>query len=773
MLNLFCQNCNELVSATPLETPARDAIGICPVCGAGLSAHRYIAPGTIINGFQIEHEIGRGGMGVVYLARQLNLDRPVALKVLSDEMASDEAFVLAFFREARAAAALNHPNIVQAFDAGVAPQNVYYFVMELIDGTNLEVYTAENGALDMELAFQCAISIADALTYAWNAKSLAHRDIKPENIIWKDNNVFKLADLGLAKDYRESSISADEEMMATPAYASPEVIRGQSDKIGFKSDMYSFGATLYQLFSGRAPFEGNDPMEVCAKQLNEQPRPLIGLKPDVPSRLSMLLDKLMEKLPEKRPEKWEDVLEELKQLYDRWRLSQEMPEAFKKKKGAKPPQKKVAAPAARKKAKSAASLPNYPQKQSSSAPVVIIVLLVLAALGIGGYAWFTFNGEEKAEVKAVESSVIPDNMPESPAEKGSDIEKDWDKFLNSLPGNFRQLTAYERWGILEKFRKGHAGQELPDEAKLLYANSDKAMNEFREEFEEYYKPVRNCMQGDPEDIDSFAQIELLQENIAKILDMAAKYPDWLPEDFTEKTITACGEFKKKLPELQWKLQQTAKADEKRDDEERRKNLAEQRAVLQKNKVLDLRNLCQNLVKSDMDSASQQISDFEEKYSDLLTDSDRTVLSKLTAALPYICASLNTMMEQNRKYLKGVELFPTALPKYTFLRNKNDYMYCELKIQAGTSTYQKFPWTELAKYRKKLIEDIFQNSQTAAYFDPDSQVKLLVQAKLLMSSMDSDEFETMCLDDNGIDSKIYRKAEKIWQQIPGSGSRSGK
>jgi len=333
-------------------------------------------------------------MGVVYLAKQLNLDRMVALKVLSDEMASDKAFVEAFFREARAAAALNHPNIVQAFDAGIAANNIYYFVMELIEGENLEQYTEEHGALDFETAFKCSIKIADALTYAWNSKKLAHRDIKPENIIYKNGTEFKLADLGLAKDYREGSVESEDDMMATPAYASPEVIRGERDKIGFKSDMYSFGATLYQLFTGKPPFEGSDPMEVCDKQLNNQPKPLIGVNEKIPSRLSMLVDKLMEKDPGKRPETWDAVLAELTKINDEWTHRDKVPA------------KKQIIHAPR---PSAPPLPP-PRAEVGIGPIIVFFILLIAAVGAGGYFAYTYVVSSKGEVQQASESEEPDGF---------------------------------------------------------------------------------------------------------------------------------------------------------------------------------------------------------------------------------------------------------------------------------------------------------------------------------------------------------------------------
>ncbi len=316
MLHLFCQNCNKVVVAKRLDQPQQDGIALCPLCGALLPARRHIADGTIINGFKIEKELGHGGMGVVYQAQQLSLNRDIALKILPDEKASNETFIEAFFREARAAASLNHPNIVQAYDAGKTDNEIYFFAMELIKGKNLEDTIAEHGPLDYQTVFMCSICVAKALAYAWDTKKIAHRDIKPSNIILTDNGECKLADLGLAKDFPDEEVESNDEIIATPAYAAPEIICGQKNKNAFKSDMYSFGATLYQLFSGFAPFDGPTITEVCKKQVSERIRPLYTIKPELPRKLSDLIDKLMEKDPEKRPGSWHSVVDSLSEISD-------------------------------------------------------------------------------------------------------------------------------------------------------------------------------------------------------------------------------------------------------------------------------------------------------------------------------------------------------------------------------------------------------------------------------------------------------------------------
>ena len=146
----------------------------------------YIAPGTVLTGnykYQIISEIGRGAMAVVYLAKQIDLERPVAIKVLSAELAANTSFVLRFFNEVRTAAALSHPNIIQAYDAGIANEDIYYFAMEYVKGETLLQRLLREGRLEVVTALKYATEIARALNYGWQSQRLTHVDIKPENIM--------------------------------------------------------------------------------------------------------------------------------------------------------------------------------------------------------------------------------------------------------------------------------------------------------------------------------------------------------------------------------------------------------------------------------------------------------------------------------------------------------------------------------------------------------------------------------------------------------------
>ena len=266
-----------------------------------------IPAGTVLAGYRIESELGRGNNGVVYLARQESLDREVALKVLLPELAAEPGYVTSFLREARLAARLDHPNIVQAYDAGPTPEGYYYFAMELVIGPSLEdVRRNTPEKLTFDLIFHLSIELADALEYAWSIHHMTHGDIKPGNLlISQETGGLKLADLGLA---RVSGSKSGEDIMATPLYAAPEVIRGEKSDFGVRSDLYSFGVMLYELLCGSPPFVGS-PEKVLEQHLYSTPLPLLTRNPDLDPKLVAFVEKLMDKDPEKRPASWAEVRE--------------------------------------------------------------------------------------------------------------------------------------------------------------------------------------------------------------------------------------------------------------------------------------------------------------------------------------------------------------------------------------------------------------------------------------------------------------------------------
>ncbi len=226
--------------------------------------------GERINNYIIIERIGAGGMGVIYKATHDTLGTEAAIKFLSGQFATNEAYVARFLREARAAASLNHPNIISVQDAG-SVDNIYYMIMEFVDGQNLSQLLRQRKVLTEDEVFSHGLTTARALGYA-HQQHIIHRDIKPENLMLKTDGVLKVADLGLAKmlDDTDSSLTSTGTVMGTPYYISPEQIRGDKN-VDPRTDIYSLGATMFHLATGQVPFSAESSGEIMAKHLTDPP----------------------------------------------------------------------------------------------------------------------------------------------------------------------------------------------------------------------------------------------------------------------------------------------------------------------------------------------------------------------------------------------------------------------------------------------------------------------------------------------------------------------
>lgn len=251
--------------------------------------------------YELVGKLGQGAMGSVYLAKQLSQDRMVALKLLPQDLARDEEFLERFRREARAAMRLSHPNIVAAYDVGVA-DSYHYIAMEYVDGPNMEIVLGKKGRLTEDHLLKVAYDMSLALEEAESHK-VVHRDIKPANILFSNSTgAAKLTDLGLASASQgDRRVTMAGFCVGTPFYISPEQARGDRDVDG-RADIYSLGATLYHLATGRYPFDGSNPVVVMTKHLNEHP-PLPHVRePAVSAYVSALIQKMMAKDPRQRPQ---------------------------------------------------------------------------------------------------------------------------------------------------------------------------------------------------------------------------------------------------------------------------------------------------------------------------------------------------------------------------------------------------------------------------------------------------------------------------------------
>ncbi|MFH1216457.1 MAG: protein kinase [Pseudomonadota bacterium] len=273
--------------------------------------------GSVIGGFKLEKELGRGGMGVVYKAHELSLNRKVALKILSDRLSNDEEFIERFKREAKVVAALTHPNIVSIMSFG-EEGGLYYFAMEYVQGTDLGQILKERRQLPLNEAMGITSQIADALSEAAD-KGVVHRDLKPSNIMIDSVGRVKVTDYGIAyfQDV-ESHLTRTGLYMGTPEYSSPEQASGK--KLDIRSDIYSLGAMLYKMLSGEVPVTGESPLAVVAKIMTEPVRPLSKVNPSLPKLIYQLVEKMMARDKDKRFQTPGDVISAINYCIDQLKI---------------------------------------------------------------------------------------------------------------------------------------------------------------------------------------------------------------------------------------------------------------------------------------------------------------------------------------------------------------------------------------------------------------------------------------------------------------------
>jgi tRNA A-37 threonylcarbamoyl transferase component Bud32 len=305
------------VPADPHDTVAVMALAVpaAPPPQAVPAAEPQPAPREVpetLGGYQILRELGRGGMGTVYLARQMSLDRKVALKVMKPQWANDPTFMARFTREAFAAAQLVHHNIVQIYDIG-SDRGVHYFSMEYVEGQSLGDLLRKQGALTPEVAVGYVLQAARGLKYGHD-RGMVHRDVKPDNLLLNDQGVVKVADLGLVKTPgaeepagqpvalpadADSQLTRAHTAVGTPAYMAPEQAR-DSSHVDARADVYSLGCTLYVLVTGRPPFQGGTALEVITKHAFEAVVPPDAVSEGVPKALSDIIVKMVAKKPAER-----------------------------------------------------------------------------------------------------------------------------------------------------------------------------------------------------------------------------------------------------------------------------------------------------------------------------------------------------------------------------------------------------------------------------------------------------------------------------------------
>lgn len=283
-----------------------------------------------IGGCLLLEKLGEGGMGTVYLARQLSLDRVVALKILSPNFAKDKEKRERFLKEAKASAKLHHPNIISIHSAGYDGGHCYY-AMEYIEGGSVKEIIARDGKIPEDRALEIIYEISQALQHAFQ-KKLIHRDVKPDNFMITKEGGIKLCDLGLAKILEDDPHMTQEGVfMGTPYYTSPEQAKG-SKEVDIRSDLYSLGASLFYMISGHHPFEGSNPISIITMHINDQPPLVSKYAPNISKGTIQLIDKLLKKDPLDRFQTPAEVMEAIIDILKRHhkknktlRISQQMP----------------------------------------------------------------------------------------------------------------------------------------------------------------------------------------------------------------------------------------------------------------------------------------------------------------------------------------------------------------------------------------------------------------------------------------------------------------
>ena len=363
-----------------------------------------------IPGYEMISKIGQGAMGSVYKAKQLSMDRVVAVKVLAGRYSKDRSFVERFLREARAVAKLNHENVISGIDVGEIA-GLHYFVMEFVDGAPVTSIMRKEPRIPEKRCLEIGLHVARALSHA-HKHGIVHRDVKPENIMITSTGVAKLCDLGLAKQTKgDTGATMDGQSVGTPNYISPEQARGE-ENIDIRSDIYSLGCSLYHMATGTTPFDGPNPMVVMTKHVTEWAEPPKKRHPGLSEAFNALVVKMMQKRREDRPQDPEALIAEMEVVLRGGALPA-------------PPSTRVPPPPTSRVVDAPARRPittSRPAPKSSSAPivvgatvavVVVGALLVMNVVGKGGPSETVYRPPPKDVTPPPRN---PDPASENPAE---------------------------------------------------------------------------------------------------------------------------------------------------------------------------------------------------------------------------------------------------------------------------------------------------------------------------------------------------------------------
>jgi uncharacterized RDD family membrane protein YckC len=295
------------LEATILSTRSAKALGSSAEAGGSDPL-----VGTRLKHFEVRRLLGRGGMGAVYLGNDTSLERPVALKVLSADIAHDPEVVARFVREARAQARLRHPNVAQIYFIGRADEEaedarngVHFFAMEFLEGPALDEVLAQR-RLPWAEALDYTVATARGLRAAL-AHGFIHRDVKPSNLVLDRESGIKILDFGLVKSlHGDAELTRNGAIIGSPLYMAPE--QGRGEDVDHRADIYSLGCALYHMLTGRPPFSGPSPVGVIAMHMSDVPAKVRSLAPEVPERLQQVVERMMAKTPAERPATYDELI---------------------------------------------------------------------------------------------------------------------------------------------------------------------------------------------------------------------------------------------------------------------------------------------------------------------------------------------------------------------------------------------------------------------------------------------------------------------------------
>ena len=429
------------------------------------------------NRYEIIEKIGSGGMATVYKARCLVLKRYVAVKVLREEYTTDNEFIKRFNTEAESAASLTHPNIVSVYDVG-KEGNLYYIVMELIKGKTLKEIILEDGKMGWKWSVKIARQIASALETA-HRNNIIHRDIKPHNIIITEEGVAKVTDFGIAKAVSNSTITAFGTTIGSVHYFSPEHAKGGYTDA--KSDLYSLGVVIYEMVTGKVPFDADTPVSVALKHMQEKPVEPIKLNPAIPQSLNDLIMKAMEKEPSMRYNTATEMIQDLDRIIKNPEVgvtrntpvnnaAQKIEEDSKTKKNGK-----------------FAKFKKFLQEHKAVKIALIVVIFLVVFFASIGITMFALNAGKAKDVTLPDFSNLTveearqkaeeANLSIEVAEEKYDVEIEEGKVISQDPKYQPNFTVKEGTTIKVVVSKG---QEIVTVTKLVGKTKDEATKELKD-----------------------------------------------------------------------------------------------------------------------------------------------------------------------------------------------------------------------------------------------------------------------------------------------------